>query len=95
MLDDVDLDFDQSQTTSTKQKYMNCTNDIKSVNVTTTAKTIDHDSRYGWPCIVKGVFNGLCSLLHSMSWSVPQSISSLLFEQHVYSLDERLLRSSV
>ena len=39
MLDDIDLDVDQSQ------KYMNCTNDIKSVNVTTTAKTIDHDIR--------------------------------------------------
>ena len=31
MLDNIDLDFDQSQTTSTKQKYTNCTNDIKSV----------------------------------------------------------------
>ena len=29
MLDNIDLDFDQSQTTSTKQKYTNCTNDIK------------------------------------------------------------------
>ena len=35
------------------------------------------------------------SLLHSMSKSVPQSISSLLFAQHVYSLDEHLLHSSV
>ena len=35
MLDNIDLDFDQSQTTSAKQKYMNCTNDIKSVNVST------------------------------------------------------------
>ena len=30
MLDNIDLDFDQSQTTFTKQKYTNCTNDIKS-----------------------------------------------------------------
>ena len=30
MLDNIDLNFDQSQTTSTKQKYTNCTNDIKS-----------------------------------------------------------------
>ena len=45
MLDNIDLDFDQSQTTSTKQKYMNCTNEIKSVNITTTAKTINHDIR--------------------------------------------------
>ena len=45
MLDNIDLDFDQSQTTSTEQKYTNCTNDIKSVNVATTAKTIDHDNR--------------------------------------------------
>ena len=37
MLDDIDLDFDQGQ------KYTNCTNNIKSVNVTTTAKTIDHE----------------------------------------------------
>ena len=29
MLDNIDLDFDQSHTTSTKQKYTNCTNDIK------------------------------------------------------------------
>ena len=30
MLDNIDVDFDQSQTTSTKHKYTNCTNNIKS-----------------------------------------------------------------
>ena len=64
MLDNIDLDFDQSytlrcshsdtehsaeQTTSTKEKYMNCTNDIKSVNVAASAKTIDHDNRLSSP----------------------------------------------
>ena len=32
MLDNIDLDFDQIQTTSTKQKYTNCTNDTKSAS---------------------------------------------------------------
>ena len=49
MLENIDMDFDQSQTSSTKQKYTNCTNDIKSVNVATTAKTIDHDNRLNDP----------------------------------------------
>ena len=39
MLDDIDLDFDEGQ------KSTNFTNNIKSVNVTTTDKTIDHDIR--------------------------------------------------